>query len=412
MRGDDAMADPATIVIAGGGLAAAKGAEALRDEGFGGRIMLAGRERHLPYERPPLSKDYLQGASERSKIFVHDEAWYRDHDVDLRLGTEVTAVDASGHLVTLGDGDQVGYDRLLLATGSTPRRLPVPGADGANVHYLRTVDDSDLLRDTLDASGHVVVIGAGWIGLETAAAARTAGARVTVVETQPKPLSAVLGSPVSDVFTALHREHGVDFVFNARTSEITATGVALDDGTRIEADIVIVGVGAAPDVELARSAGLSVDDGVTVGADLRTSNPDIFAVGDIANAYHPLLGRHVRVEHWANALNQPAVAARAMLGKPASYENLPYFFTDQYDLGMEYVGLADPARTTEVVVRGDLKAREFIAFWLQDDQVTAAMNVNIWDVTDHTQALVRSRTPADRAALADPDVPLADLAAR
>ncbi len=403
------MAHPATIVIAGGGLAAAKGAEALREEGFDGRIVLASRERHLPYERPPLSKEYLQGASERDKIFVHDEAWYRDHDVDLRLGAEVTAVDASGHRVTLADGDDLGYDRLLLATGSTPRRLPVPGADGDNVRYLRTVDDSDRLRDTLAAAGRVVVVGAGWIGLETAAAARIAGAQVTVVETQPKPLAAVLGSPVSDVFTALHREHGVDFAFNARTSEITGSAVVLDDGARLDADTVIVGVGAAPDVELARSAGLSVDDGVTVGADLRTSNPDVFAVGDIANAYHPLLGRHVRVEHWANALNQPSVAARAMLGKPASYENLPYFFTDQYDLGMEYVGLPDPTRDTEVVIRGDLDAREFIAFWLQNGQVTAAMNVNVWDVTDQTQALIRARTPVDRAALADKNVPLADL---
>ncbi|RMI33118.1 NAD(P)/FAD-dependent oxidoreductase [Actinomadura harenae] len=406
------MTHPATIVIAGGGLAAAKGAEALRDEGYEGRIVLAGRERHLPYERPPLSKEYLQGGSERDKIFVHDEAWYRDHDVDLRLGTEVTAVDASGHQVTLSDGDRIGYDRLLLATGSTPRRLPVPGADGDNVHYLRTVDDSDRLRDTFAASGRVVVVGAGWIGLETAAAARTAGAQVTIVETQPAPLSAVLGPPVSDVFTALHREHGVDFAFNTRTSEITASGVVLDDGTRLDADTVVVGVGAAPDVGLAESAGLDVDDGITVDADLRTSDPDVFAVGDIANAYHPLLGRHVRVEHWANALNQPAVAARGMLGKPASYDNLPYFFTDQYDLGMEYLGLPDPAHTTEVIIRGDLGAREFIAFWLQYGLITAAMNVNVWDVTDHTQHLIQARTAIDHAALADPAVPLADLLPR
>ncbi|MFI6919508.1 NAD(P)/FAD-dependent oxidoreductase [Nonomuraea spiralis] len=400
------MPGPATFVIAGGGLAAAKAAETLRGEGFDGRLVLVGRETHLPYERPPLSKDYLQGAGERDKIFVHDRSWYAEHDVELRLGVEVTGIDPAAHRVTLTGGEQLGYDKLLLATGSEPRRLSIPGGDRPDVLYLRTVDDSEHLRATLARVGRIAIIGAGWIGLEVAAAARAAGVEVTVIETASAPLLRVLGPYVAQVFTALHREHGVEFVFDAHPTEITDSGVLLADGTRIEADVVVAGVGAAPDTSLARAAGLTVDDGVKVGADLRTSDPDIFAAGDIANAYHPLLERHVRVEHWANALNQPATAARAMLGRADAYENLPYFYTDQYDLGMEYVGHIPPGESPDVVIRGDLDAREFIAFWLAEDKVLAAMNVNIWDVTDHTQALIRSRKPVDRAGLADPDVPL------
>ncbi|MEU1727960.1 FAD-dependent oxidoreductase [Nonomuraea sp. NPDC005692] len=404
------MPAPATIVIAGGGLAAAKAAEALRGEGFDGRLVLVGRETHLPYERPPLSKDYLQGAGERDKIFVHDRSWYAEHGVELRLGVEVTGIDPAGHQVTLSDGEQLGYDRLLLATGSRPRRPGIPGADRPDVLYLRTVDDSERLRATLAGAGRVAILGAGWIGLEVAAAARAAGAEVTVIETASAPLLRVLGPHVAQVFTALHREHGVHFLFDARPAEITESGVLLDDGAHVEADVVVAGVGADPDTDLARAAGLTVEDGVKVGADLRTSDPDIFAAGDIANAYHPLLGHHVRVEHWANALNQPATAARAMLGRDGDYDNLPYFFTDQYDLGMEYVGHVPPGRTPDVVVRGDLDAREFIAFWLdEEDRVLAAMNVNVWDVTDHTQALIRSRKPVDRARLADPGTPLDQL---
>ncbi|MET8863853.1 FAD-dependent oxidoreductase [Nonomuraea sp. NPDC004580] len=397
----------AAFVIVGGGLAAAKAAEALREEGFDGEIVLVGREPHLPYERPPLSKGYLQGSDERDKIFVHDADWYREHDVDVRTGVSVTAVDPAAHEVTLSGGERLRYDKLLLATGAQPRRLTVPGND--RVLYLRTVDDSDRLRATLAGARKVAIIGAGWIGLETAAAARAAGAEVTVIEQEQQPLLSALGAEIGAVFADLHREHGVDLRLGARLAEVTETGVRLADGTAIDADAVLAGIGAVPDTELAAGAGLTLDNGVKVGADLRTSDPDIYAAGDVANAHHPLLGHHVRVEHWANALNQPAVAARAMLGRPAAYDEPPYFYTDQYDLGMEYLGHVPPGTPHDVVIRGDLSGREFLAFWLRDDRVIAAMNVNIWDQGDHLKALVLAQTPVDRAALADPEVPLEKL---
>ncbi|MDP9842462.1 3-phenylpropionate/trans-cinnamate dioxygenase ferredoxin reductase subunit [Streptosporangium lutulentum] len=410
------MSASAAFLIAGGGLAAAKTAEALRDQGFDGRILLVGDERDLPYERPPLSKGYLQGKTGRQKFVVHDDAWYRDHDIELRSGTAVTGIDRSGHQVTLSGGERIGYDKLLLATGASPRRLTVPGADLDGVLYLRTVRDSERIRDTLAAVSRVAIIGAGWIGLEVAAAARAAGVRVSVLEVERQPLLRVLGSRIASVFADLHRDHDVDLRLGTQVSEITGEhgkvrGVRLADGTHLEADAVVVGIGATPNTELAAAAGLEVEDGVRVGADLRTSDPDIFAAGDVANAYHPLLDTHIRVEHWANALNQPAVAARAMLGRDASYDRLPYFYTDQYDLGMEYTGHTPPGHNNDVVVRGDLGSREFIAFWIDDGRVTAGMNVNVWDVTDQIQALIRSGGPVDRDRLADPGVPLHEVTA-
>jgi 3-phenylpropionate/trans-cinnamate dioxygenase ferredoxin reductase subunit len=311
----------------------------------------------------------------------------------------------------------VAYDRLLLATGSEPRRLPLPGADAGSVLYLRRVEDSDRIRDTFQSASRVLIIGAGWIGLEVAAAARIAGAGVTVLETAELPLLHVLGPQVAPVFADLHREHGVDLRLGVRVAEITvsggkATGARLADGSVIGADAVIVGIGAAPNTGLAEAAGLDVRDGVVTDASLRTSDPAIYAAGDIARAFHPLLGTHIRVEHWANALHQPEVAARAMLGQDAAYDRVPYFYTDQYDLGMEYAGYAGPGGYDQVIVRGDVGKREFIAFWLSGGRVAAGMNVNTWDVNDAIQSLIRSGQPADPARLADPAVPLNEVAAR
>src|SRR5262252_7746591 len=399
------------FVIVGAGLAGGKAAEALRGGGFDGQITLIGEEGHLPYERPPLSKEYLAGKAERDSVFVHDQAWYRDQEIDLRLGRPATAIDRAARQVRLDDGARVPYDKLLIATGSSPRQL----GDDAGVHYLRTIDQSDRLRDVLATCSHLAVVGGGWIGLEVAAAARQAGLQVTVVEGLELPLLRVLGREMAQVFADLHRSQGVDLRLGVRIEEIistgsTATGVRLADGTRIGADAVVAGIGATPRTELAEQAGLEIGDGIVTSAALRTSDPDIFAAGDVASAFHPLLGHHVRVEHWANALKQPAVAAAAMLDEDTRYEELPYFYTDQYDLGMEYVGHVGSGYD-QIVVRGDLGAREFIAFWLKDGRVRAGINVNIWDVTDSIKNLIRSGHPVNADALGDPGTSLEDLAA-
>ncbi|WP_042395285.1 NAD(P)/FAD-dependent oxidoreductase [Streptacidiphilus carbonis] len=401
-------------VIVGAGLGGAKAAQALREQGFQGPLVLIGEEREHPYERPPLSKGYLLGKDPREKAFVHPRQWYADHDVDLRLGATASALDPGAHRLTLSDGSRVDYAKLLLTTGASPRPLQVPGADLDGVLYLRTLADSDRLKTVFRSGARITVVGAGWIGLETAAAARAAGAEVVVLESAELPLLRVLGPEAAQVFADLHRDHGVDLRLGVQVDSITGesgtvTGVLLADGTRIESDAVVVGIGVAPNTGLAGAAGLSVDNGVVTDERLRTSAPDIYAAGDVASARHPLLGRHIRVEHWANALNQPQTAARAMLGQDVVYDRLPYFFSDQYDLGMEYTGYVEPGGYDRVVFRGDTAAREFIAFWLAGDRVLAGMNVNVWDVVEPVQALIRSGAAVDPARLADPQVALESL---
>ncbi|NNM46042.1 NAD(P)/FAD-dependent oxidoreductase [Knoellia koreensis] len=406
------MSDERTFVVVGAGLAGGKAVEALRDKGFEGHIVLVGAERHLPYERPPLSKDYLKTGEKLDDAFVHDAQWYADHDVEVRTGTRVEAIDRDAKEVELQGGERIPYDRLLLATGSSPRHLDLPGADRPGVLTLRTIEDSDRIREALQPGRKVVFIGGGWIGLEVASAAADAGADVTVLESLDLPLVRVLGPQIAQVFADLHREHGVDIRTGVTVEEVLGTedgvsGVRLADGTDIPADTVVVGVGASPNVELAKDAGLDVDNGVTADAQGRTSDPDIFAAGDVANVENPVVGHRVRVEHWANALNQPQVVVAGMLEQEGPDPELPYFFTDQYDLGMEYFGLADPE--DDVVVRGDLSGREFIAFWLHDGKVVAGMNVNVWDVGDQIKALIASDKAVDPDRLADPGVPLEEL---
>jgi 3-phenylpropionate/trans-cinnamate dioxygenase ferredoxin reductase subunit len=416
MASVETMAGNQAYVIVGASLGGAKAAEALRASGIDGPLILIGAETELPYERPPLSKDYLQGKADRQTIYAHPREWYDEAHVDLRLGVPVTHIDRAAHEVSLADGSSIGYAKLLLTTGSSPRRLQLPGADLDGVFYLRTVGDSDRINAAFRAADRVAVIGAGWIGLETTAAARAAGAEVTVLEAAKLPLLGVLGPEAAQVFAALHREHGVDLRLGVEVAEITgangrADGVRLSDGSQIRADAVIVGVGITPNTQLAEQAGLEINNGIRVDAQLRSSDPDIFAAGDVASAFHPLLGKHIRVEHWANALNQPQAAARAMAGEDVSYDRVPYFYTDQYDLGMEYSGYVEPGGYAGVVFRGDVEGREFIAFWLGDDgRVLAGMNVNVWDVNDAIQALVRAQRPVDAAALGDPSVPLESLA--
>ena len=413
-----------THVIVGAGLAGAKAAETLRAEGFTGRVILIGDEREHPYERPGLSKGFLAGGSERSELFVHDSPWYAAHEVELRLGAPVTRLDRGERAVELADGTALHYDRLLLATGSAPRPLDIPGIDLGGVHYLRRLADSERLRATLQTlgreNGRLLLIGAGWIGLEVAAAARTYGAEVTVVEPQPTPLYGALGPELGEFFARLHQDRGVQFHFGASVTAIDGEdGMVLaahtDDGDEHPAHAVLVGIGAAPHTELAVAAGLDIapreeGGGIAVDSSLRSSDPAVFAAGDVASVAHPLFGRRLRVEHWANALNGGPAAARAMLGQDVVYDRVPYFFSDQYDLGMEYSGYAVPGSYDHVVVRGDAAKREFIAFWQgPDNRVLAGMNVNVWDVAEGIQQLVRSARPVDPERLADPAVPLADL---
>jgi 3-phenylpropionate/trans-cinnamate dioxygenase ferredoxin reductase subunit len=410
--------DERVFVIVGASLAGAKAAEALREAGFTGQVVLIGEETDLPYERPPLSKGYLHGDAPREGAYVHEADWYREHDVTLKLGVRATNLDPASRTVTLDGVQTQGYDRLLLATGSRVRRLDVPGADLTSVRYLRTLPESDALLDTLRAGvSRVVVVGAGWIGLETAAAARHHGAEVTVVEMDTLPLRRVLGDEVASVYLNLHSGHGVDFRFGAGVREFVGsdgvlTGVVLNDGTQLPADLAVVGIGITPATELAVAGGLAVDNGILVDAGLRTSVPDIFAAGDVANVEYPALDKRIRFEHWANALNGGAAAGRSMAGEDVRYDEVPYFFSDQYDLGMEYAGFAAPGGYDSVVFRGDPASFEFIAFWIKDGRVLAGMNANVWDVQDDIQALVRAGyagRPVDLAKLADPDVPLGDL---
>ncbi len=408
---------PERIVVVGGGLAAAKTVEALRDQGYEGKLELITDESDLPYERPPLSKDYLQGKAPFEKAVVHDEQWYADHHVTLHRGVAAMRLDAERHQVELSDRTILGYDKLVLATGAIPRKLELPGADAA--HYLRTHHDSDVLKAAFGDGVRVVIIGAGWIGLETAAAARAAGAEVTVLETAELPLLNVLGKEMAEVFAQLHRDNGVDLKLGVTISEIVLDdddrpkAVKLDDDTSIEAELVIAGVGILPEDSLARMAELRVDNGILVNSSLRTSDDDIYAVGDVANHDHPLVGR-IRVEHWANALNQPAVAAKALLGSnDARYDNLPYFFSDQFDLGMEYIGYAPRDSYKRVVVRGDTGKREFVAFWLDDENhLLAAMNVNVWDVVDALKPIIAEKRVVDPDKLTDSAVDWADVVVR
>ena len=406
------MSSDQTHIIVGASLAGAKAAETLRQEGFEGRVVLVGAENERPYERPPLSKDYLRGEIPREKVYVHDEGFYAEHDIELRLGRTAESLDMSSSELVLDNGERLRYERLLLTTGAQPRRLSIPGAELDGVLYLRSIEDSDALRERLDRGGAVVVVGAGWIGAEVAASARQRGLEVTVLDPLAVPLERVLGAELGAVYRDIHTDHGTEMLMEngveAFEGDKAVERVRTSSGRELDCDFVVVGVGVEPRTRLATQAGLAVDDGVTVDEYLQTSVPGVFAAGDVANAHHPFYGERIRVEHWANALNQGPAAARNMLGRSAAYERLPYFFSDQYDVGMEYTGFA---RTWDrLVFRGDPAAREFVAFWMVEDRVVAGMNVNVWDVTNPIKRLISGRLPIEDRHLADPDVPLDELA--
>jgi 3-phenylpropionate/trans-cinnamate dioxygenase ferredoxin reductase component len=400
------------IVIVGAGLAGAKAAEALRQEGFDGRLILIGDEPELPYERPPLSKDYLRGES-GDVPYVHGEDFYADQKIEVFTSTRVTGVDAGLQEVLLEGDRHLGFDRLLVATGSVPRRLDVPGGLLNGINYLRTLADSKSIAKQIENGGHLAVIGSGWIGAEIAASARQKGCEVTMIEMASLPLERVLGPEVGQIYLDLHRDRGVTFLPETRVErfegEKAVERVITTDGESVAADFVVVGIGVAPRTGLLEGGHLEINDGLVVNEHLESSTPGIFAAGDVANAWHPFYGRRLRVEHWANALNQGPVAAKAMLGQDAIYDEIPYFFSDQYDTGMEYSGYA--TEWDEVVFRGDTDARKFIAFWLKDERVVAGMNMDVWDVSDPIRELIRLRRPVDREALTDSAIPLSQLTA-
>lgn len=403
-----------TFVIVGAGLAGAKAAEALRSDGFSGRIILVGRESNRPYDRPPLSKGFLQDKLKEEELYVHPLEWYHDNDVDLYLDTRISAIDRDAHEVVAEDGTRFTYDKLLLATGSSPRHLTVTGGALDDVLYLRTLNDSEAMRTAFASGGRVAIIGGGWIGLETAAAARAAGCEVTVIEMAELPLLNVMGREVAEKFAALHRAHGVTLELNVGVTAIERKGdhdyeIRLTNERAVKTNVIVAGIGIVPNIELAEEAGLVIDNGVLVDEHLVTSDPDIFAAGDVANAYYPLFGTHLRLEHWSAALNQGPVAAANMQGRSVAYDRVPYFYSDQYDLGMEYTGFVQKNDYDRVVFRGDTAKGEYIAFWMKDGRVLAGMNVNVWDVTDVIANLVRSRAQVDETKLADVTVPWGDL---
>jgi 3-phenylpropionate/trans-cinnamate dioxygenase ferredoxin reductase subunit len=402
-----------TFVIVGASLAGAKAAEELRKLGFDGVVMLIGADPERPYERPPLSKDHLRGESESEKAFVHEATFYNEQEIELITGHTVTELYIGERKIELDDGRSVGFDKLLLTTGAEPRRIQVPGADLEEIYYLRTLADSDALRDRIERGGRLAVVGAGWIGSEVAASARQKGVEVTLIDPLALPNERIFGPEIGSFYRDVHAQHGVELALGQGVDgfegEGRVTAVRTSVGRTIECDFAVVGVGVVPALELARAAGLELDNGIAVDDALRTSAPNVFAAGDVANAWHPFFGRRLRLEHWSNALDQGPAAARAMLGEAVSYDRIPYFFSDQYEVGMEYSGFATD--WDEVVFRGDREAGEFIAFWVKDSRVVAGMNVNVWDVNEHVQALVRSRQPVEWALLRDPDTALADLIA-
>ncbi|HWL35648.1 MAG TPA: FAD-dependent oxidoreductase [Frankiaceae bacterium] len=402
-----------TLLVIGAGLAGAKAAAAARERGFTGRVVLVGAETRRPYERPPLSKDVLRGKAEPESAHVHEEGFYAANDVELVTATEVRELDVAGRRAVLADGGSIAYDSVVLATGARPRRLDVPGADLDGVHYLRTLDDAARLRAAIGTGARVVVVGAGWIGSEVASSARAMGADVCVVDPAPVPLQRVLGTEVGTVFRSLHADNGVALRLGVGIAELhggrSVDKVVLSDGRTEAADVVVVGIGVEPCTELAEAAGLHVRDGIVVDEHLHSA-PGVYAAGDVANAWHPHYGRHVRVEHWANALNQGATAGRNAVGSHEAYLRLPYFYSDQYDLSLEYLGVAD-ARD-DVTIRGSLAEREFVAFYAREGIVDAALTVNVHDVVDDLKRIVTDRVRTDAPGLLDPAVPLSDVGRR
>jgi 3-phenylpropionate/trans-cinnamate dioxygenase ferredoxin reductase subunit len=401
---------PGTFLVVGANLTGGAAVGALREGGFDGRLVLVGEEPHLPYERPPLSKEYLRGEKELKDAFLREDGWYPEHDVDVRLGTRASRVDLAGRAVELEGGERIPFDALLLATGARPRHLPGPESD--RVHYLRTIEDADRIRDRLGGARHLVVVGAGFIGAEVAASARVLGKDVTVLEFAPVPLARALGEEMGQIYAAIHRDHGVSLHTGEGVESIEETDgggvlVRTTAGREVEGDLVVVGVGIEPRTELAQEAGLEVDNGVVVDAACRTSAEGVFAAGDVANHDHPLFGR-IRVEHYDNALKMGTHAGRAMLGHDEPFDDPHWFWSDQYDLNLQYGGFAK--EWDRIVIRGSVDDRDFCAFYLKDGRLLAALGLNRGKEVRRAMKLISAGARPDPDALRDENVDIRSLA--
>ncbi|BCW63767.1 FAD-dependent oxidoreductase [Paenarthrobacter sp. MSM-2-10-13] len=403
------------IVIVGGGLAGATAAKTLRAEGYEGPVTLVAAENRPPYIRPPLSKEFLLGKAEADAALVVPDKWYGENGVELLLESLASRIDPRGHAVALADGRSLHYSKLLLATGARPRTIPLPGADLDGVMTFRTFDDSVQLQNLLkDGGKKVVMIGSGWIGMELAAAARTYGNDVTLLGLEDIPLSAAIGPELGGFFHRLHEDQGVTFRLPASAAGIEgqdgrATAVRTNTGETLPADVVIVAVGVVPDTALGEAAGLAIRNGILVDTGLRSSAPDVLAAGDVANALHPFTAEHHRSEHWANALNGGKVAAKSMMGRDAQLDVVPYFYTDQFTVSMEYSGFPSLTSGITPMIRGSLDDGSFIAFWLREGVVVAGMSVNQRRVQKPIKALISTRTPVNVNKLTDLGVPLDEL---
>ena len=401
-----------THVIVGASLAGTAAAGALRREGFDGRVVLVGDEPDPPYERPPLSKEYLRGEKPAEDLRLREEGWWDENDVELRLSTRVVRLDPAAREVELSDGERLGYDRLLLATGARNRPLSMPGGGLAGVFQLRTLEDADRLREASRAGARAVVVGAGFIGMEVAASLRSLGLDVTVVEVFEAPLVRAIGAEMGRVLEAIHRDRGVAFRFGEGVERLEGDGrvgrVVTTGGEAIDADLVVAGVGVRPNAELAEDAGLPVDNGILVNERLETNVPGVFAAGDVANHEHPVFGRRIRVEHFDNASRMGAAAAGNMLGRGASFDDAHWFWSDQYEHTIDHAGFAP--EWDQVVVRGSVEERDFVAFYLKDGLLRAAFGVDRGRDVRRARDLIRAARPVDPARLRDPEVDLKKLA--
>lgn len=401
------------FVIVGANLTGGAAATTLRTEGFEGRIVLIGEEPHPPYERPPLSKEYLRGDATAEGTLLHPASWYGENDVELLMGVRAQSIDPDARTVRLADGRPIRYDKVLIATGGRNRRPALSGNDLEGIQDLRTIEDADSIKGEAEAGRKAVVVGAGFIGCEVAASLRQRGVEVEVVEILETPLQRGVGPDVGRVFEGIHRDHGVTFHFGHGVERFEGTGrveaVVAGSGKRIGCDFVVIGVGIEPNLGVVEGTGVRIDDGIVVDQLCRTNVEGIYAAGDVANHWHPIFERRVRVEHWDNALKQGAAAARAMMGSEAPFDDPHWFWSDQYDHNLQSIGLVFDG--DEMVIRGSLEERSFLAFYMKDGLLRAAVGLNRGRDVRRCGPLIRARRPLDPDALRDEDVDLKRLVA-